>query len=40
MGEMASVGICSRVIEWVTHIRMYVVSSPTSVNHGDELIYA
>ena len=36
--RMLTVGICSTVVEWATHMRMYAGSSPTSVDHYEEWI--
>ena len=31
-------GVCSKVVEWETHIQMYTGLSPTGVDHREGLI--
>ena len=32
------VGVHGTVVEWATHMRMYAGSSPTNIDHREELI--
>ena len=33
-------GVCSKVVEWATHVRVYAGLSPTGANHCKDIVSA